>query len=105
VCSSDLSTVGAEAGMEARIARLESDVAHIRTDIAEVKTDLRRLDTNVDNLNHTLSGKIDSLKDDVASREDLGAGALHRACCRNVRHDGAWLRLAVSERLDALRLT
>jgi len=62
-----VSTVGAEAGMEARIARLESDVAHIRTDIAEVKTDLRRLDTNVDNLNHTLSGKIDSLKDDVAS--------------------------------------
>ena len=73
-----VSTVDAEAGMEARIARLESDVAHIRTDIAEVKTDLRRLETKVDNVNqtlsgkvdnvnYTLSGKVDSLKDEVAS--------------------------------------
>ncbi|HEX6996306.1 MAG TPA: hypothetical protein VF339_19405 [Gammaproteobacteria bacterium] len=32
-----------------------------------MKTDLRTLDTMVDHVNHTLSAKIDSLKDEITS--------------------------------------
>ena len=57
--------------MEARIARLESDVAHIRSDVAELKTDVRslrdRMDARFDALDAKFDGKIDKLRDSLAS--------------------------------------
>lgn len=57
--------------MEARIARLESDVAHIRSDVADLKTDVRslrdRMDARFDALDAKFDGKIDTLRDSLAS--------------------------------------
>ena len=53
--------------LEDRVARLEVNVEHIQKDVSEIKVDVRRLNDKIDAVDQRLTGKIDSVKDALAT--------------------------------------
>ncbi len=81
-----------------QLGALRSDVRHIQSDVTEIKTDIRglsaridRTDAKLDAVRGDLSGRIDTLRDELSARIDAS----------NAKTDA--LREDLSTKIDAIK--